>query len=227
MRAEGETLAGIGWNPGWRAGGQLLAGLALGIGMVLVCVLLVRLTGAVQLVRAPADTVWNVVRGAGVMLGVGVMEELVYRGYPMQRAIRGLGVKGGMVLFGVLFCLSHPLDASMSPGAMVAAMVAVFVYALVESLLWWRTGSLAASIGLHMGWNWTQQTLGFGVSGNSSHGWWTPVFHGAPDWLSGGAFGIEASVAANAVGVLVLAALLAWRPSAGAPARLYARASAS
>jgi len=226
VRAEGETLASIGWNPGRRASRQLLAGLAGGIGLLLLAALLIRLAGAVQLVRAPADSVWNVLRGAGVMLGVGVMEELVYRGYPLQRAIRGLGARGGMALFGVLFCLSHPLDATMSAGAMVAAMVTVFVFALVESLLWWRTGSLAASIGLHMGWNWAQQTLGFGVSGNSSHGWWTPVFHAAPDWLSGGAFGVEASVAADGVGILALLALLAWRPSASAPACLPASAPA-
>ena len=224
VRVEGRTLASIGWNPGWPAARQLLLGLAGGVALLLLALLLVYLAGGVHLVRLPDDVVWGVVRGAGLMLGVGVMEELGYRGYPLQRAIHGLGVRGGMALLAVLFCLSHPLDATMSAGVMVIAMLNLFVFALVESLLWWRTGSLAAAIGAHMGWNWMQQTLGFGVSGIESHGGWKPVFHGAPEWLTGGSFGLEASIAATVVLVLALVGLVRWRPSAHAHA---GRASAA
>jgi len=222
VRAEGRTLASVGWNPGWKSGGQLLLGLAGGAGLLLLAALLVWLGDGVHLLRTPDVAAWSVLRTAGVWLGVGVMEELAYRGYPMQRAIRGLGVRGGMVLFAVLFCLSHPLDAAMSVGVMGVAMLDIFLFALVESLLWWRTGSLAASIGLHMGWNWMQQTLGFGVSGIESHGAWTPVFHGMPDWLTGGAFGLEASLAATVAATLALLGLIRWRPAAGADAGLPA-----
>ena len=224
VRAEGQTLASAGWNPGWTSGGQLLLGLAGGVGLLLLSALLVWLGDGVHLVRVPVDTAWNVLRGAGVMLGVGVMEELGYRGYPLQRAIRGMGVRSAMVLLAILFCLSHPLDMTMSVGVMVVTMLNLFVFGLVESLLWWRTGSLAASIGMHMGWNWMQQTLGFGVSGIESRGWWTPVFHGAPDWLTGGAFGLEASIAATIVLALALVGLIARRPSAGARAHLPSNA---
>jgi membrane protease YdiL (CAAX protease family) len=226
VRAERESLASIGWNPGWRAGGQALAGLGAGIALLLLCALMVWLGDAVHLVRAPGDTVWNVVRGAAVMLGVGVMEELAYRGYPMQRAIRGLGLRWGMALFALLFCASHPMDAAMSAGTMVVAMLNLLLFALLMGVLWWRTGSLAASIGLHMGWNWTQQTLGFGVSGIDSHGWWTPVFHGSPDWLTGGAFGLEASATCTIVMGAALFCAAQWRGLAGAPARLPAGAPA-
>ena len=44
--------------------------------------------------------------------------------------------------------------------------------------------------------------------------------NGAPDWLTGGAFGLEASIAATLVLALALAALIAWRPYAGARAHL-------
>jgi len=218
VRAEGQTLASVGWNPGWTSSGQLLLGLASGVGLLLLSALLVWLGDGMHLVRVPVDTAWNVLRGAGMMLGVGVMEELGFRGYPLQRAIRGMGVRWAMVLFAVLFCLSHPLDMTMSVGVMVVTMLNLFVFALVESLLWWRTGSLAASIGMHMGWNWMQQTLGFGVSGIESRGWWTPVFQGVPDWFSGGAFGLEASIAATVVLGLALLGLIALRPSARARA---------
>ncbi len=75
-----------------------------------------------------------------------------------------------------------------------------------------------------MGWNWMQETLGFGVSGGTSKGWWTPVFHNQPEWLTGGAFGLEAS----AVGIVVLAAtvivLARWKGNAPA---MIARTPAS
>lgn len=218
VRAEGTTLAGIGWNPGWRAGGQLLLGLAIGIGTLLLEALLVWLGNGVHFAAAPALPWSKLLSEAGKWLAVGVMEELVFRGYAMQRAIRGLGPAGGMALFGVLFCLAHPLDGSMSVPVMVLAMLNTFLYAITMSVVWYRTGSLAVPIGWHMGWNWAQQTLGFGVSGLATHGLWTVQFTGAPDWLTGGAYGLEASLVDTVLAGLVLLALVAWRPGRRIPA---------
>lgn len=36
--------------------------------------------------------------------------------------------------------------------------------------------------------------LGFGVSGAEQLGLLQPIFRGVPDWLTGGPFGLEASV---------------------------------
>jgi hypothetical protein len=50
-------------------------------------------------------------------------------------------------------------------------------------------------LGIHFAANLTQGTvLGFGVSGNNGAGLLRPVFGEGPDWLTGGAFGLEASV---------------------------------
>jgi len=74
-----------------------------------------------------------------------------------------------------------------------------------------RTRSLAMPIGLHLGWNWAQGgLLGFGVSGTTdTKGLWTPVFHGKPEWLTGGPFGLEASLPCALV--CGAAILLIWR----------------
>lgn len=218
VRAEGTTLAGIGWNPGWRAGGQLLVGLAIGIGTLLLEALLVWLAHGVHFASAPPLPWTKLLNEAGKWLAVGVMEELIFRGYAMQRAIRGMGTVGGMALFGVLFCLGHPLDGSMSVPVMVLAMLNTFLYAITMGVVWYRTGSLAMPIGWHMGWNWTQQMLGFGVSGLATHGLWMVQFTGMPDWLTGGAYGLEASVVDTVLGSLVLLGLLAWRPDRRSPA---------
>ena len=50
-------------------------------------------------------------------------------------------------------------------------------------------------LGLHWMANWVQGgILGFGVSGTEQLGLLKPVFGTAPAWLTGGQFGLEASV---------------------------------
>jgi hypothetical protein len=56
--------------------------------------------------------------------------------------------------------------------------------------------------------NWMQGgVLGFGVSGTKSTGLWKPVLGDAPFWLTGGQFGIEASLPGLICIVLMLIAL--------------------
>jgi hypothetical protein len=43
-----------------------------------------------------------------------------------------------------------------------------------------------------------------------------PTLLGGPQWLTGGAFGVEASVSAVVVDVLVLVILLWWKPRTAA-----------
>jgi uncharacterized protein len=61
--------------------------------------------------------------------------------------------------------------------------------------------------------NFSQGTLlGFGVSGSDQVGVLTPVFSAeAPDWLTGGTFGLEASVPGFVMVVLLTLALWHWR----------------
>ena len=82
-------------------------------------------------------------------------------------------------------------------------------------LLFHVTRSLPLCMGAHMGWNFTQGTVwGIPVSGGKDTGWLVSVRTG-PDWLSGGAFGAEASVVAVAVCSLVSLALLSMAVRAG------------
>ena len=104
------------------------------------------------------------------MLGVGAMEEtrLSRLSAPAHDSRHGSALGDGAV---GRIVLPKPLDMTMSVGVMVVAMLNLLVIWLVESLRWWRTASLAASIGMYTGWNWMQQTLSFGVSGIESGGW--------------------------------------------------------
>jgi len=166
----------------------------------------------VELTRVADAAPAAMARGAFVFLCVAFAEEMMFRGFPMQRAMRGLGAKGGVLLFAVLFAVGHvPGNTDMDMGMFALAMANIFVVAIMLSFAYLRTGSLALPIGVHLGWNWMQAVLGFGVSGGASKGWWTPSFHGA-EWLSGGAFGLEASVPALVLELIVLAVLVRMAP---------------
>jgi membrane protease YdiL (CAAX protease family) len=82
-------------------------------------------------------------------------EELVFRGYLLYRAIQWLGSRGAVWLaagaFGVYHWFSYGVLGNPVP------MVYVFLLTGMFGYLWARafvvTGSVAAPIGLHLGWN--------------------------------------------------------------------------
>jgi uncharacterized protein len=95
-----------------------------------------------------------------------------------------------------LFGLAH----SQNPGA---TLFSTFAIAVEGGLLlggsYMLTRSLWMPIGLHAAWNFTQgPVLGVPVSGNPVHGLIRAKLEG-PTILSGGAFGLEASIIAIAV----------------------------
>ena len=101
---------------------------------------------------------------------------------------------------------------------MVVATISLAVGAVLFGLAYLRTRSLALPIGLHLGWNWSQgHLLGLGVSGHDQAGWWRPVFTGQPEWLTGGAFGPEASIFSPLVSLLMIVLLWRWKGSVAAP----------
>jgi uncharacterized protein len=139
-------------------------------------------------------------------LGAAIAEEIMVRGVLFRISEEGLGTWGALVISALLFGFGHIAN----PGATVWSSVAIAIEAgLLLGMLFHVTRSLPLCIGLHMGWNFTQGTIwGIPVSGNKEVGWLVSVRTG-PDWLSGGAFGAEASVVAVAICSAVTVALLA------------------
>ena len=210
LKAESASFESVGLKLDVRFARQLSVGAGIGVGLLLGAAVLVWLCGGLEFVGAARET--HLLKGAAIELGIAVLEELAYRGYAFQRAIRGLGFRKAQIVFAVLFVASHPLDAGMSVPAMAFAMLNIFTFAIALGLLYVRTGSLAVPIGLHAGWNWALQSLGFSVSGIASQGWLTPVYAGMPDWVTGGPFGLEASGLTFALLLMATVVLMRCKP---------------
>jgi hypothetical protein len=135
------------------------------------------------------------------------------RGYPFQRLVEGAGPWVGQLVFAALFALMHWGNPGMHGATRAWATVNIALAALLLGFCYLRTRSLALPIGVHLGWNWAQGSLlGFGVSGTTDiKGAWMPVFHGRPEWLTGGAFGLEASAICTLVCGAAVFGLWRWR----------------
>lgn len=145
-------------------------------------------------------------KAALLMAGVALAEELLFRGVLFQRLIDGLGVWPAQVLTALLFVLTHLNNPGMEGATRIWAGCNIFLASVLFGLAFIRTRSLAMPIGIHFMANLMQGViLGFGVSGEAEPSLATPRFLADAPWVTGGAFGLEASLP----GLLTLLAIVA------------------
>ncbi len=212
VRLRRERLTDVTGRFGRRWLREAALGALLGLGLMVAPALALLLAGKVQFS-------WNSVAWASLttaLLGsvaVAVAEELLFRGFVFQRLVAGLGPWPAQLLLGAYFVLTHSSNPNMTGEVGVLAGINIFVASLLFGLAFLKTRNLAMPLGLHATANWVQgAVLGFGVSGHEAHGLWSPRFRGAPEWLSGGAVGLEGSVPGLVCLVLVTAWVAWWRP---------------
>lgn len=128
------------------------------------------------------------------MAGVGLAEEVSFRGYPLAALADGLGFWPASAVLSIAFAAAHYF---LKPMESVADALSVGLIGLFLCLTLRRTGSLWFAIGFHFAFDFAAIPLcGAPNTGNQGR----PVdsrlldssFSG-PDWLTGGARGIEAS----------------------------------
>ncbi len=138
---------------------------------------------------------------------VGVTEELAFRGYMLVNLREGFGVIVAVVVSSVIFGLAHAMNPHFGPIALLnIALVGIFFcYAyLVTDNLW-------LPIAYHFSWNFGQGPLfSFPVSGTGGEGVFVTALTGAPEWITGGAFGPEAGLLGTAAILLSFLAVWAW-----------------
>ena len=120
--------------------------------------------------------------------------------------VEAIGPGGAIVVFSVLFGLVHLTN----PGASFWGLLDTVVIGIVLSLAYLRTRALWLPWGFHFAWNATLGLVfGLPVSGLRL---FNAVIHttaNGPRWLTGGAYGLEASLPGALV--VLLALLIVWR----------------
>lgn len=183
----------------------ILAGLMIGFVMFSTVMAIMIAFGLYQFDYHGLASVW---RGAGLAIESGVFEEVIVRGVVFRLVWRVIGPWMAFVVSAILFGAGHVGN----PGAtwFTTACIAIEAGVMLGSF-YALTGRLWVSIGVHMGWNFTQGYLfGAAVSG-SKFGDAIAISTAQtqfPSWLTGGGFGPEASLPSVAVclgvGALVL-----------------------
>ncbi|GAA1389257.1 type II CAAX endopeptidase family protein [Luteococcus peritonei] len=184
--------------------GGLAAGFALGGGVCLVVFGLCWVMGWQQVlgIRPDAPLLGPVL---ALGLAVGIIEEIIFRGVLFRTVELGLGTWGAVLASAVVFGMAHLAN----PDATMTGAVAIALEAGVAlGLLYAWSRSLWLVIGVHAGWNaLLHPVLGSALSGALPAGDGLVVSRpSGPELLSGGAFGLEASL----VSVLVWLAVSAW-----------------
>jgi hypothetical protein len=223
---EGRPPGSLGLVVDAGAPAELARGLALGVAAAALVVAGIALAGGVRWTREAGTLAGFALGGLGLLAGLALpaaAEEVALRGYLLQAAARGFGQGPALVGTSILFALLHAAN----PEVGVAGLMGIAAAGVLLGALVLRTGSLWWAVGAHLGWNWALAwPADLPVSGLDLGD--TPGLDGqgtGPAWLSGGAFGPEASVLAAPV-LGALAAAVWWggrlRPRPGRPPPLYA-----
>ena len=206
-QAEKDRTSALGFprTQGWQH--QLAAGCLLGLALTVFAIGPIMVWATVSIgVRLNSHSAPRIVAVLIVLISGALAEELMFRGYPFQRLEEAVGPVGAISIFSVLFGAVHATN----PGATPFGLINTVVIGVVLAIAYLRTRALWLPWGLHFGWNISLGLVfGLPVSGLRI---FNVVIHTAakgPRWLTGGDYGVEASLP-GAVAVLA-GLLIVWR----------------
>lgn len=202
----------------WR---DLVAGAVLGAVLIGLVVAALTVAGSVEVTDtlvAPADTDPAAVVALVLVavLGIGLSEELLMRGYQLTNVAEGLrgalGPRGGLLaavlVTAVIFGVGHGLN----PNSDVLSTTNLVVAGVFFGIAYAVTGRLALPIGVHVTWNlFLGPVFGFPVSGMELTSASVVATESVgPELVTGGSFGPEGGLLGLAAPLLGIAAVLGW-----------------
>jgi membrane protease YdiL (CAAX protease family) len=195
---------GIGLMPGWRR--QFVFGILLSAAMLAVLLAGCEAAGSLSIHwTAGQAPMTSLVATFGILLFAALNEELIFRGFPLQILMDGLGEWPGIIAMSVLFGAVHLNN----PNASVLGTVNTIIAGVLLSLAYARTRSLWTSYAIHLGWNvGLGFVLGFALSGLDIASLWTTGVAGS-DTILGGKYGPEGGLLATFI--FAAAAVIVYR----------------
>lgn len=148
-----------------------------------------------------SSIVWPIIT---TQLGAAFVEELIFRGLAFQAIEKMCGSWIALTITSLFFGIAHLGN----PGATIWGGLSIAIEAgvLLGAAFLWRR-NVWFIIGLHFLWNAIEGLLGIPVSGHPSSGLFSVVVKG-PALLTGGKFGLEASIIPVLISLLIAIAML-------------------
>ncbi|MFI3060901.1 lysostaphin resistance A-like protein [Streptococcus suis] len=184
---------------------DFLLGWGIGAAMLTTCVLLMWGFGAIQVTSFQFSA--NLV-GEFLILVLawsiqGTTEELLTRGWMFSSLSAKHNIPVGILISSLFFTFLHLGNDAIS----LIPLLDLTLFAILACLVMLKTGNLWVIGGLHAAWNCFQgNVFAFPVSGTQAGQAFIAVETSGPDWLSGGAFGVEGSV----ISLLIQAGMITW-----------------
>jgi len=124
----------------------------------------------------------------------GLFEEILFRGILFRIIEESLGSWLALLISAIIFGLLHLLGEN---ATWLGALSVMFEAGILLAAAYMLTRRLWFAIGIHFAWDFTQSGIfGIAVSGNKALPGLFKSSLAGPSWLTGGAFGAEASLAA-------------------------------
>jgi CAAX protease family protein len=182
---------GLGFPPGWPR--ELLFGLGLAAGMLAVLVAGSRLAGDVTIRWRGQASVATLMATLGVLLLAAFNEELIFRCFPLQILVDGMGPWPAMIALSAIFGAMHVNN----PNATILGTFNTMLAGILLSLAYVRTRSVWLPYAIHVGWNvGLGFVLGFPLSGLDLASLWTTGATGS-ETIIGGHYGPESGLLAT------------------------------
>jgi hypothetical protein len=139
---------------------------------------------------------------------VATFEELIFRAVLFRIVDQRWGTRTALAVSFVLFALAHLPNDNIS----ALAVLNTAVVSLTLCAAYMLTGRVWLPIGIHFGWNFLfDGVFAVPLSGHAARGWLQVSLPG-PEWLTGGAYGVEASVLTLLVWGIATVLVLRQRP---------------
>ncbi|HEM2792255.1 TPA: CPBP family intramembrane metalloprotease [Streptococcus suis] len=184
---------------------DFLLGWGIGAAMLITCVLLMWGFGAIQVTSFQFSA--NLV-GEFLILVLawsiqGTTEELLTRGWMFSSLAAKHNIPVGILVSSLFFTFLHLGNDGIS----LIPLLDLTLFAILACLVMLKTGNLWVIGGLHAAWNCFQgNVFAFPVSETQAGQAFIAVETSGPDWLSGGAFGVEGSI----ISLLIQAGIITW-----------------
>jgi len=187
-----------------RAISEAMFGAVIGLIFIVVSTTLIVLLGGYSFKWSNENISSVVMPIIATSLGAAFVEELIFRGLAFQAIERLGGSWIALTITSLFFGIAHLGN----PGATIWGAVSIAIEAgvLLGAAFLWRR-NVWFIIGLHFFWNTVQGLLGIPVSGHPSSGLFTVEVTG-PTLLTGGKFGLEASIIPVIISLLIAIPML-------------------